>query len=356
MLPRSGSEKEIEIISKYLIKSPAVVGLFYLNSTINCRSCVMFFYYNSYKMKIKFLVVLSGFFMFHGFAQNHRDKVIHETLNPILDAFKPVPNADYVKAKEIILKLDDDYGYEADLHLKLLNLSYKHKDLDFFKMQLSKLVEKHGFTIAYMTGSESYAEAVLKEELFAWFKPMYIKNHAVWLENNFEKQIDLKKLNEARLRDQTISSFGMKIQEKLKDTAVYRQFSEIQNDLLFTIVGDVYKISRKYNLFPTGKNFGLIQQDFSNVFQHNFMISQNLERTWILFEPYFKNGYLNNEMDYGYFKKYDIYSFAVKGYQKYGLISVNDLPSYFINQKQEIKEVPIQNAFFAEKAKREFGW
>ncbi|MGX7667194.1 hypothetical protein [Flavobacterium pedocola] len=307
-------------------------------------------------MNVKYLFVFLSLMTLNGFAQNYRDKVIHETLNPILDAFKPVANAEYLKAKELVLKLDEDYGYEADLHLKLINLSYKHNDLEFFKTQLSKLVEKHGFTIAYMTGQESYGDAILKGELAAWFKPVYIKNHAVWLEQNFEKQLDLKKLNDARLRDQVIAVFGVKLQEKIQDPVVLPKITEIQNEMLFNVIGDVYKISRKYDLFPTGKNFGLIQQDFSGLMQHNFMVSQNLERTWILFEPYFKKGYLKHDLDYGYYKKYDIYSFGVTGFQKYGLISVSDLPQYLIYDKDQIKEVPVQNAFFAEKEKRALGW
>ncbi|WP_367229484.1 hypothetical protein [Flavobacterium enshiense] len=292
----------------------------------------------------------------HCVSQNYRDKVIHEALNPVLDVFKPVPHADYLKAKELILKLDEDYGYEADLHLKLLNLSYKHNDLDFFKAQLSQLVERHGFTIAYMTGQESYDDAILKGDLAAWFKPMYIKNHAIWLEKNFEKQLDLKKLNDARLRDQVISSFGVKIHEKIKDTLVYRQITDIQNEMLFNVVTDVYKISRKYDLFPNGKNFGLVQQDFSLTMQRNFMMKSNLERTWILFEPYLRKGYLKHDLDYGFFKKYDIYSYAVTGYQKYGLATVGDLPAYFTDEREQLKEIPVQNAFFADKTKREMGW
>lgn len=307
-------------------------------------------------MYTRYFVVFVSFFTMCGFSQNYRDKVIHETLNPILNAYRPVEPADYLKAKELVLKLDEDYGYEADLHLKLIDLSYKHKDFVFFKAQLSRLVEKHGFAVQYMTGSESYGDAIVKGELAAWFKPMYIKNHAVWLEQNFEKQLDLKKLNEAKLKGQLLSSFGMKIQEKIKDTTVYRPIADIQNELLFNVVTDVYKISRKYDLFPTGKNFGLIQQDFSMVMQYNFMVKENLERTWILFEPFFKKGCLRHELDYGNFKKYDVYSFAVNGYQKYGLIGVEDLPSFFVNVREEIKEVPIQNVFFASKYKSEMGW
>lgn len=307
-------------------------------------------------MNIKYLAVFFSFFALPCFSQNYRDTSIHETLNPILNAYRPVEQAEYLKAKELLLKLDQDYGYEADLHLKLLDLSYKHKDFDFFKAQLTRLVEKHGFTVAYMTGAESYGDAILKNELKDWFKPMYIKYHAIWLEHNFEKQLDLKKLNEIKQRDQMISLFGVKIHEKIKDSVMFRQLLDIQNELLFNVITDVYKISRKYDLFPNGKNFGLVQQDFSLVLQHNFMSSDNLERTWILFEPYFKKGYLKHDLDYGIYKKYDVYSYAVKGYQKYGLITVNDLPSYFVNEKDENKEIPVQNAFFADKFKNEMGW
>ncbi|KGO89810.1 hypothetical protein [Flavobacterium suncheonense] len=307
-------------------------------------------------MNLKHLFVLLFLTTLKSFSQNYRDKVIHETLNPILDSYKPVSNTDYLKVKELILKLDEDYGYEADLHLKLMNLSYKHNDLDFFKTQLSRLVEKHGFTIAYMTGSESYAEAVLKGDLAVWFKPMYIKNHSIWLEQNFDKQLDLKQLNEARLKDQLLNSYGMKIKEKIQDESVLRQVSDIQNELLFNVLTDVYKIARKYDRFPTGKNFGLIQHDFSMMVQHNFMSADNLERTWILFEPYFKQACLKHDLDYGMYKKYDVYSYVATGFQKYGLITAEDLPWYFFKEKEENPEIPVRNLFFADKFKSEMGW
>lgn len=59
-----------------------------------------------------------------------------------------------------------------------------------------------------MTGAESYGEDILKGDLRDWFKPIYIQNHAIWLNNNFEKQEGLRKLNEMKLRDETINAFS----------------------------------------------------------------------------------------------------------------------------------------------------
>lgn len=296
---------------------------------------------------------------FNCFSQNYRDRVIHETVYPSLanGLVSRTTKEDYEKAKAAILKLEADYGYEADLKLRLIDCSYHHKDLDFFKEQLTILVEKYGFNMAYMRGSESYFEDLQKGELLAWFKPMFIKNHSIWLENNFEKQIDQRKLNEVELRNQIVNSFAMKIRDESDlDDKTKKNISDKLNDFFFTNITDVYKICRKFNAYPAGKSFGLIQNGFYGAFVRNLYSSDNIERTWLLFEPYLKDSYQKNDVDYIHFKNYDVYNYLFKGHQKYGLITIDDVPEYMRTKNPEAKSVPVENAFFADKTKREMGW
>src|SRR5690554_2421836 len=119
-----------------------------------------------------FLFSILFFFTTSVFSQNYRDKLIHETINPFLVKGVLIEKTDYEKVKEAVLKLESDYGYESDLKLKLIAFSFYHKDLEFFEEQLSILVEKYGFNVAYMKGDEVYHDELLKGGLSAWFKQM----------------------------------------------------------------------------------------------------------------------------------------------------------------------------------------
>jgi hypothetical protein len=291
------------------------------------------------------------------FSQNYRDEIIRKDINPFLGMVMKNKKPEYEKLKENILKLEEDYGYETDLKLKLIDHSFYHKDFDFFKEQLSILVEKYGFNVSYLQGGELYYDAIMKGELSVWFKAMYLQNHFVWMEQNFEKQIDQRKLHDIELKNQVIRSlpWGSK-EDSSADAARIKEWNSERNEFIFRNVSDLYKICRKYDFYPTGKNFGVQHNFYNSLIIMNLDIKENIERTWLLFEPYFKKSYLKNDMDYGYFWAYDIFSFSHFGHQKYGLISYDDVPEYHRAKNPEMKTVPIENAFFSDKAKRELGW
>lgn len=304
-----------------------------------------------------FLFSMLFFFTTFVFSQNYRDKLIHETINPLLVKSVLVEKTDYEKLKEAVLTLESDYGYESDLKLKLIAFSFYHKDFEFFKEQLSILVEKYGFNVAYMKGDEVYHDELLKGGLSAWFKQMYIKNHGVWLENNFDKQIDQRKLNEIQVKTRFANSIASHLQDaKALDTVVKEEIELKLGEFHFSNVSELYSICRKYDLYPSGKNFALIQNYYEVGLLQNYERKANIERTWLLFEPYFKKSYLKNDIDYGHFKSYDFFNFAHFGYQKYGLISYDDVPRYLRAKNPDLKTVPVENAFFVEKNKREMGW
>lgn len=303
-------------------------------------------------------LVLIFLFVFNSaFSQNYRDTVIHDNVYPSLQKAR-MDKEHYLKAKGAILALEEQFGYEADLKLTLLTYSYYHKDLDFFKEQLEVLVENHGFTVAFMKGMESYYEAILNGELASWFKAMYLKKHFIWLQSNFEKQIDQRKFYDMELKNQTVTALVSKINEiqsldSVQMAAVDSKLSEV----LFSNVSTVYSFCRKNDYYPTAKNFAVVHPFFSNGLYQNFQIKENIERTWLLFEPYIKKSYLRNEMDYAAFRNYDGFTFKYFGYQKYGLVTSEMIPLFRTsNDHSELTAVPVQNAFFAEKAKREFGW
>ena len=128
-------------------------------------------------------------------SQNQRDIIVQDSLSYM------VMYTNYPLAKKRILKLEEKYGYEPELKYRLISQSFKNNDLDFFKKELTVLVEKYGFQLIYLKGTEVYFTSITKGELSLWFKEMYLEKHFVWMKNNFDKQLDLKKLNDIGNKD-----------------------------------------------------------------------------------------------------------------------------------------------------------
>ncbi|WP_264554522.1 hypothetical protein [Flavobacterium sp. N1946] len=310
--------------------------------------------------KLKFCLSLIFFFVLTAvFSQNYRDTVINDLLN-VSFGLSRKDKDQYLAAKEKVLKLEEDYGYEVDLKMRLIDYSYLHKDLGFFKEQLEILVKNHGFTIAYMTGGESYSDAIMKGELSQWFKEMYLKNHFIWLDNNFEKQIDQRKLHDNQIKIQTIQSVVSKLQETEALSVTDKKAVDSKcNEVLFSTISFLHDLCRKYDQYPTGKNFAIVQTSTISKLYINLSIKENIGRTWLLIEPYIKKSYLKHETDYREYVVFDAFSYIHFGYQKYGLLSKDSLPSSlrFKTHIEDIAgEVPVQNVFFSDSIKREFGW
>jgi len=261
----------------------------------------------------------------------------------------------YPIAKKRVLKLEQKYGYEPELKHLLLSQSFRNNDLDFFKKELTILVEKYGFQLIYLKGTEVYYNAITKGELASWFKEMYLEKHFIWMKNNFDKQLDLKKLNDIGSKDQLIRRFiGIVNRNLTLDSIQKNKLSKSESEFDFENISDLYGITQKWDVYPTGKSFALIQRRFGISETHNIQAKENFDRFWLLFYPFYKKAYLNNEISYVYFKNYDNYSYVHYGYQKFGLLSVNEIPDIYLTEG--LKEVPLKDFDFYFKILKEFNW
>ena len=283
-------------------------------------------------------------------SQNRRDLKIHESIyNDIYFLEK------YDEVKSNILALEEKYGYEPNLKYILLQKSFEAGDLAFFKDELTILVREYGFNIIYEPESKIYYESITTGNLSEWFKEMYLSNHFIWMENNFLKQIDLKKLNQLKDNDQLIVKYQLELKSKMEWDSIQTQTStKILDDASFENLGELYSITRKYNAYPSDKNFALVQNNFYIVEHHNFQSKQNFEKTWILFEPFYKKAYLSNEIDYVVFLNYDNWSYVHNGYQKFGLLKVENIPEVY--KKENLDTVPIIDLEYYSKIRNEFNW
>jgi hypothetical protein len=301
-------------------------------------------------MKHKVLFILFSFHFVCCFSQNERDITIHDSIYPSI-----YNSESYLKTKRLIQNLEKKYGYEPEFNYILLDKSFENDDIDFFKEQLTTLVKDYGFNIIYESESKSYYNAITVGELSEWFKKMYLEKHFIWMENNFLKQIDLKKLNEIRNYDQLINKYQITLNQTLEFYSFQKeQTTTILNNALFENLSTLYVITRKYNTYPTAKSFALIQNNFGISEYHNYQAKSNFEKTWILFYPFYKKAYLNNEIDYIEFKNYDNWSFIHFEIQKFGLIEIETVPEQF--NPNGIKNVPIIDPIYKDTIWKEFGW
>lgn len=290
-------------------------------------------------------------------SQNYRDRIVVYELTSLLNSRVKMTVDAYQNTKGLVAKLDADYGYEVDLHYQLLKWSYIFEDIEYFKQHLEILTERHGLDAAHFSGLESFYPALFEGELKAWFKPMYLAKHALWQEENFSKLSDLRQLRDLQIREQAVSEYAMKV-SSLEEVSpeVRLKLTKIRAESYFAVLADLYKICRKHGVFPTGKNFGVLPGDFSRLVTNNFSTTDNMERSWLLLEPYFKKAYLEHHLDFSFYRSYDIYNFLHHGYQRIGLIERKDVPTPLAEEETMLNSIPVKNAFEANKIKREMGW
>ncbi|TYB79678.1 hypothetical protein [Bizionia myxarmorum] len=280
-------------------------------------------------------------------AQNKRDKAIHNTIYPLF-------YENYEQAKAEILKLEESYGYETNLKYLLINRSFEENDMEFFKTELTTLVRDYGFNLAYEPETKIYYEAITIGALAVWFKTMYLKNHVIWLDNNFLKQADLNQLNALNYKTRMFNKVRYEIDQKITvDSIQKEQQKKVFEDLAFSNLAELYALTRKLDIYPTGKNFALIQNDFSILEYQNFGIERNFEKSWMLFEPFYKKAYLKHALDYIIYKNYDNYSFIHYKNQRYGLISIFDIPEIY---QEDLFSIPTRDQEFSNNVKAEFNW
>lgn len=297
-------------------------------------------------MKRIFLILFSlSAFALH--SQNERDSTIHDIVYPSL-------YQDYKLAKSEILKLEKTYGYETELKYYLINASFAEGDLDFFKAELTTLVKEYGFNFAYEPEDKSYYEAISTGSLAGWFKDMYLKNHVIWLDNNFLKQADLQQLNGLHNKTLIYNKLRYTLDQKVTLDSIQKiEQKKVFEDMAFENLSELYALTRKLDKYPTGKNFALVQNSFASLEYQNFGIERNFEKSWMLFEPFYRKAYLEHAIDYIIYRNYDNYSFIHYKNQRYGLISIFDIPEVY---QEDMFSVPIRDLEFANKTKTDFNW
>ena len=266
--------------------------------------------------------------------------------------YKQVTNKKiYDKTYDLLKKMDSEFGYEKDIHLKILEFSYFHNDLDNFKKDLLVLVKNYGFKIDYLTTNENYYNDLMNGKLSNWFKKMYLKNHLIWVENNFDKLNDIRALNEINIKDQTLA--------KLSNVMLDVNLNQSDSIKIYTIIQRlnaenlqlIYKISEKNNCFILSKKFPVIQNNLNSAIIHNFQM--NIDDSWNLLYPYIKTAYKNNEIDNVIFQNYDFYRYLKDGYQEFNSYKIEQIPPDFRKNQDPI---PLKDVIFFNEFKKEMKW
>ncbi|WP_072784269.1 hypothetical protein [Flavobacterium haoranii] len=262
-----------------------------------------------------------------------------------------ISKLEYEILKSNVLKLEKEYGYEPEFKYKLIDKSFLFEDFDFFKEELSILVKNYGFQVTFMNENESYYNSIMFGKLSKWFKKMYLKNHLYWLKHNFEKQLDIKTLNELPVKDQVIAKYSADLQNQLNlDSIQKNKFIEITANYYFKNIDDLLYISKKYDELPSTYNLGLVQ-NYRTVLIHNFR--ENTNKTWNLLFPYIKKSYMKNQITNVIFQDFDFYCYLKNGFQKFNSFKINQIPPSF---RKNGNEIPIEDKEFLESFKKEVNW
>ncbi|MDR6301655.1 hypothetical protein [Mesonia maritima] len=284
-------------------------------------------------------------------SQNRRDILIHDSIQPILYNFNK-----YKEVKRLVLSLEKEFGKEPSFRYKLLNQSYVNNDIPFFKSNLTDLVKNYGVNINYFSENEHYFHAITKGELSIWFKKMYLKNHFIWMKNNFDKQRDLKKINEIYTKDQLVNGQYAKIDQHLSlDSLQKSKLDKLLGDFFLSNVENLKILSEKIDTYPTAKNFAIVQNGLATAELHLLQSSNEiLTEYWNTFFNYYKKAYLKNEMDYMIFKNYDLFHYVKNGTQVFGLLEPSPELENFLDKK--IDSIPIEDENYKKRIQEELGW
>ena len=188
-------------------------------------------------------------------------------------------------------------------------------------------------------------------KLSKWFKKMYLKNHLIWIENNFDKLNDIRVLNEINIKDQTLAKLSnVMIDVNLNQSDSSKIYYVIQR-LNSENIQLIYKMSKKNHCFVLSKKFPIIQNNLNGAIIHNFQM--NLDDSWILLYPYVKTAYKNNEIDNVIFQNYDFYRYLKDGFQEFNSYKIEQIPPDFRKNQDPI---PLKDVEFFNDFKKEMKW
>ena len=284
-------------------------------------------------------------------AQTKRDFLLKDSIIKPINSKQLLDKSVYYKTYSLLKNIDNEFGYEKDIHFKILEYSYFHNDLDNFKKDLLVLVKDYGFKIDYLTTNENYYNDLMNGKLSNWFKKMYLKNHLIWVENNFDKLNDIRALKEINIKDQTLA--------KLSNVMLDVNLNQSDSIKIYTVIQRlnaenlqlIYKISEKNNCFILSKKFPVIQNNINSAIIHNFQM--NLDDSWNLLFPYIKTAYKNNEIDNVIFQNYDFYRYLNDGYQEFNSYKIEQIPPDFRKNQDPI---PLKDVDFFNEFKKEMIW
>ena len=284
-------------------------------------------------------------------AQTKRDFLLKDSIIKPINSKQLLDKRVYDKTYSLLKNMDDEFGYEKDIHLKFLEYSYFHNELHDFKSDLIILVKEYGLKIDYLTTNENYYNDLMNGKLSNWFKKMYLKNHLKWVENNFEKLNDIRVLNEINIKDQILA--------KLSNVMIDVNLNQSDSIKIYTVIQRlnaenlqlIYEISEENNCFVLSKKFPIIQNNLNSAIIHNFQM--NIDDSWNLLYPYIKTAYKNNEIDNVIFQNYDFYRYLKDGYQEFNSYKIEQIPLDFRKNKDSI---PLKDIIFFNEFKKEMKW
>ncbi len=284
-------------------------------------------------------------------SQNQTDILLTQQIPKLLSTNT---SEDYFLAKDLLLNLEKESGAWPEEKLRLLSVSYRIGDSDFFKEELLSLIEHYGYDILQLNNRSSYYWALTSGELSSWFNTNYPLYRALWLEKNLEKMPYIKALNDLYIKDQTLGSFGAIItSQNFEDEKTTKKLDSIlieQTKDNFIELLDIYS---EIGTYPSAKTFALPQSPFFLVEIHALKTpSISLDCLKQIY-PYYEKAYLNNEITYLAFKDYDAQMLYSSGKQYFGTLKEHEVPESFLDENGKI---PVDDEIHLKERRAKLGW
>ncbi|HET8810049.1 MAG TPA: hypothetical protein VFM65_07275 [Flavobacteriaceae bacterium] len=303
---------------------------------------------------IRFILIFLCLVNF-SFGQTKRDILLNENIPSLLASNNP---KDYFKAKNLLLELEETTGFLPQERFQLLNDSFEHQDLSFFKKNLRILTKEYGFNLILLNKGINYYKSLTTGELSLWFRKVYPKDRAKWLRENYEKIPYLKQLNDLAVKDQTLAALWNRINSITLSEESKKKIRSIFLEKTISNFQDFLWICKETQAYPTSKTFSLTQTPYFLVTTHMLKTPGYSMEYLKKIYPYWEEAYLSGNMDYLSFLNFDSQLFLSTGKQYFGLLKTKEIPEYVLKMKGLAKEdaVPVLDEENLGQRRKNLGW
>lgn len=307
---------------------------------------------------MKFLLLLFLFAINFCFSQSPKDIVLTKT---VPDLLLNNNKADYLKVKNLINRLEEEYGDLPDYTRSLLKYSLEYGDIVFFKKEFIHLVREYGLNLNHLHRRNAFYQTLTQGELSEWFWQEYPKHRIIWIKNNHEKLPYIDKLNALYIKDQNLANLYRMAKEEISVNSKNKLLEQTIDSIFLKKTLDHFAeflgLIQNIGYYPSSKNFALPETPYFLVATHAMKIPSVSMKCLKQIYPYWEKAYLKGKIDYLVFRNFDIQLLMSTGKQYFGTVQYEEIPISFLEHLNlKNKTVPVLNPEGLKERRKKLGW